>query len=143
MAITASAAAISPARTPRFAEHRRTQPFERQDETHDGDNVGRIDQLLKCECAHGFLVLPVLNMRSMRSVMKNPPTMLLKEAATATAPRTVESLRFVSAGDDDGSHHHNRVERVGERHQRRVQQRRDALDDLKTDKPRKNEDIKI
>ncbi len=41
-----------------------------------------------------FWACLVLNMRSMRSVMKNPPTMLLNEAATAIAPRIVES--FVS-----------------------------------------------
>ena len=31
-------------------------------------------------------------MRSMRSVMKNPPTILLNEAAMAIRPRMVESL---------------------------------------------------
>jgi hypothetical protein len=34
------------------------------------------------------------------------------------------------------------VERIGDGHQRRVQQRRDPLDDLKPDKPRQHENEK-
>ena len=71
---------------------RRTQPLERQNEQGHGDNVDKVDELLRSEGIHGFLVLLSLNMRSMRSVMRKPPTMLLNEAATATAPRTVESV---------------------------------------------------
>ena len=40
---------------------------------------------------HDFFGVPALNTRSMRSVMRKPPTMLLKDAATAMAPSAVES----------------------------------------------------
>ena len=36
--------------------------------------------------SHDFSGFPVLNMRSMRSVIRKPPTMLLNEAATAMVP---------------------------------------------------------
>src|SRR5580704_6199217 len=51
--------------------------------------------MLEVGWAHDFFAaLPVLNMLSIRSVMTKPPTMLLKEAATATKPSMVAS--FVS-----------------------------------------------
>src|ERR1700691_5246705 len=71
---------------------RRAEPFDRQNKKHGGDDVRAIEKLLGGDLAHGFLgCLPVLNMRSMRSVMKKPPTILLNEAATAMSPRMVES----------------------------------------------------
>ena len=71
---------------------RRTQPAQRQDEQGHSDNVGNVNELLRSHRVHGFLVRLSLNIRSMRSVMRKPPTMLLNEAATATAPRTVERV---------------------------------------------------
>ena len=69
---------------------RRTQQLERKNEENDRDNVGEIEILLKRERGHDFFDLD-LNMRSMRSVIRNPPTMLLNDAATAIAPSTVVS----------------------------------------------------
>ena len=82
-------------------------------------------------------------MRSMRSVMKKPPTMLLNEAATAIRPSTAESVVSCRPGDDDGGDHGDGVERVGQRHQRRVQQRRDALDHFEPDEARQDEHVEI
>ena len=90
-----------------------------------------------------FSGLPVLNMRSMRSVMKKPPTMLLEEAAMAINAEDGGEARLMASGDDDGADHDDGVERVGERHQRRVQQRRDALDQLEADEARQHEDVQI
>ena len=67
--------------------------------------------------------------------------MLLNEAATATAPENGGKRGFVAARDDDRSDHHDRIQSVGERHQRRVQQRRHSLDHFKSHEPRQNEDI--
>ena len=101
--------------------------------------ISNVNELLLEDVVHGFLDLLSLNMRNMRSVIRNPPTMLLKAAATATAPRTVESVLSMPAGDDDGRHHHNRVQSVGEGHQRRVQQRRDSPDHFESDEARQHE----
>src|SRR6185312_11620734 len=68
---------------------RRTQPLQRQNEEHNGNDVGKIQVLLQRKSVGHFLALPVLNMRNMRSVIKNPPTILLKDAATAIAPSAV------------------------------------------------------
>ena len=106
--------------------HRRAQELERKNEENDRDNVGEIEILLQRELVHDFFDLRDLNMRSMRSVIRNPPTMLLNDAATAMAPSTVVSVRLMPAGDDDGGNHHDRVESVGQRHQGRVQQRGNA-----------------
>ena len=72
---------------------RRAEPLDRQNEEDGGDDVGEVDE--SAGCRPGLMIfsgLPVLNMRSMRSVMKKPPTMLLNEAATAMSPRMVESV---------------------------------------------------
>ena len=65
--------------------------------------------------------------------------MLVIEAATAIAPRTVLTVDFCSPAmmiePDDG----DRRDRVGQRHQRRVQQARDVLDDLEADERRQHE----
>ncbi len=99
--------------------------------------------LLNVGGGHDFFVLPDLNMRSMRSVIRNPPTMLLNEAATAIDSQHGGERGFVPPGDDDGGDHHDGVQRVGERHQRRMQQRRDALDHFKSDEAGENEYKKI
>src|SRR5215469_327794 len=75
-----------------MCRNRRTQEFERKNEENGSDEVCKIEILLKRIGGHDFFDLPDLNMRSMRSVITNPPTMLLNEAATAIAPRTVVSV---------------------------------------------------
>src|SRR4051812_29392216 len=49
----------------------------------------------------------------------------------------------MTASNDDRRHHHNCIERVGERHQRRGQKRRYSLDELEPNEPRQNKNIKI
>src|ERR1700751_1220136 len=71
--------------------HRRAQPLERQNKQHNRGDVSEAEILLNGRDVHDFLAAPDLNMRIMRSVMKNPPTILLKEAATAIAPSVTVS----------------------------------------------------
>src|SRR5579872_4887746 len=68
-----------------------TQEPEGKNEENDRENVGEIQILLKIQRVHDCFDLPDLNMRSMRSVIRNPPTILLNDAATAIAPRIVVS----------------------------------------------------
>src|SRR2546430_6382074 len=66
--------------------HRRTEPFEREDKANHRGDIRKINDLLRGDRGHGFFALPARNMCSMRSVIRKPPTMLLKEAATAINP---------------------------------------------------------
>ena len=88
---------------------------------------------------HGFFGPLALNILSMRSVMMKPPTMLLVAATMAMVPSTVASVALVFAGEDDGAHHGDGIEGVGQRHQRRVQQGRDSADHLESDERRQHE----
>src|SRR5215472_12800960 len=64
--------------------------LERQNEKKRCNQVYRFDDLVRGERqVHGFCGRLVLNMRSMRSVIKNPPTMLLVAATMAMVPSTV------------------------------------------------------
>src|SRR4051812_37538948 len=58
------------------------QPAQRQDEENGREKVTELDQLLVHFCFSR-------NIFSMRSVMRNPLTMLVIEAATAIVPRSV------------------------------------------------------
>ncbi len=71
-----------------------------------------------------------LNIFSMRSVIRKPLTMLVIEAKTATAPRTVVSVRLLLAGQQHRADDGDRGDGVGQRHERRVEQPRDAPDDV-------------
>src|ERR1700722_8364011 len=71
---------------------RRAEPLQRENEEDGCDDVGEVDELTNGNRIHDFLGFPVLNMRSMRSVIRKPPTMLLNEAATAMVPSMVVSL---------------------------------------------------
>ena len=82
-------------------------------------------------------------MRSMRSVITNPPTMLLNDAATAIAPENRGEAGLMAAGDDDGRNHHDGVEGIGQRHERRVQQRGHPLDDFKSHEAGQDEDVQV
>src|SRR5580692_553553 len=73
---------------PSACSRRRAQEPEGENEENNRGNVGEIKILLKCERGHACFDLPDLNMRSMRSVIRNPPTILLNDAATAIAPNT-------------------------------------------------------
>ena len=73
--------------------------------------------------------------------MMKPPTMLLVAATMAMVPRMSASVDLALAGEDDGAHNRNGIQRIGQRHQRRMQQRRDPANHLESDECRKNKDI--
>src|ERR1700753_3435633 len=75
---------------------RRTHPLQRQNEQRRGDEVGHFDELRGRALHHDFLGPLALNIFSMRSVMRNPPTMLLVAATMAMVPRTVEKVVLCS-----------------------------------------------
>ena len=90
---------------------------------------------------YGFLGPLALNILSIRSVIMNPPTMLLVAATIAIVPSTVASVLCAASGQDDRADHRDRVERVGQRHQRRVQQGRDPPDHFEADECRQHEHV--
>ena len=61
-----------------------------------------------------------LNILSMRSVIRNPPTTLLVAATIAIVPSTVASVLLLLADEHDRANHRDRIKRVGQRHQRCV-----------------------
>ena len=82
---------------------------------------------------YGFLGPLDLNILSIRSVITNPPTTLLVAAMIARVPRSVASVLLLFAGQNDGAHDGDRVQCIGQRHQRRVEQGRDAPNHFKAD----------
>src|SRR5579863_5166401 len=72
---------------------RRVHPLQRQYEQAAGDQINDSDKRLAAkERGHDFVGRLDLNIFSMRSVMRNPPTMLLVAAMTASIPRMNDSL---------------------------------------------------
>src|SRR5205085_9274182 len=71
---------------------RRAHPFQQKDEQHAGDQVCDFDDgLSHGRGVHGLVGRLLLNILSMRSVIRKPPTMLLVAAITATIPSRKES----------------------------------------------------
>ena len=75
---------------------RRTEPLQCEHEPDHSEDVADVDEMLNGDRVHGFFALAVLNMWSIRSVIKKPPTMLLNDAATAMTSPRAESKRRVS-----------------------------------------------
>src|SRR5437870_5504050 len=76
---------------------RRTHPFRRQYEERAGDQINDFnDVLISGEIGHGLVGRLVLNIFSMRSVIRNPPTTLLVAATTAITPSTAEKVLLCS-----------------------------------------------
>src|SRR5260370_272162 len=72
---------------------RRAQPLQRKDKKRGGDQVGDFDDVFHAgQVGHGFFGPLALNIRSMRSVIRNPPTMLLVAATIAIVPRIFASI---------------------------------------------------
>src|SRR5262249_55245237 len=80
---------------------RRIHPLERENKERAGDQIDQSDEALAArELCHDLAVVPAnlglgrldLMIFSMRSVMRNPPTMLLVAAITARIPRMNDSL---------------------------------------------------
>ena len=121
---------------------RRTQPLERQDEQRRRNDVEDLDDVFTTdEAGHGLGALLTLNILSMRSVMMKPPTMLLVAATMAMVPSIVAKRLLPFARENDRAHHGDSVERVGERHERRVEKRGDPPDHLESDERGEHEDI--
>src|SRR4030095_2425463 len=76
---------------------RRTQPFQRQDEQRRRDHVSDFDDDIgRGHRVHAFLAPLDLNIFSMRSVMMNPPTILLVADTMATVPKIVANVDLCS-----------------------------------------------
>src|SRR5438309_157957 len=76
---------------------RRAHPFQRQNEERAGDQINDLnDVLIPGEIGHGLVGRLVLNIFSMRSVIRNPPTTLLVAATTAITPSTAEKVLLCS-----------------------------------------------
>ena len=88
-------------------------------------------------------LLSPLNIASIRSVIRKPPTTLIVAEATATKPRIVLHAPVLAARGDDRADERDARDRVGRRHERRVQQRRHARDDLVADEAGEDEDVEL
>src|SRR3989442_18847 len=76
---------------------RRAHPFQRQNEERAGDQINDFnDVLISGEIGHGLVGRLLLNIFSMRSVIRNPPTTLLVAATTAITPSTAEKVLLCS-----------------------------------------------
>src|SRR5262250_165258 len=77
---------------------RRTHPLQRENEECTRDQINNFDgKLAASEFVHDLVVGRLdLNIFSMRSVMRKPPTMLLVAATTAIVPRIAESVLLCS-----------------------------------------------
>ena len=81
-----------------------------------------------------------LNMPSIRSVTMKPPTMLIVPKAIAIVPIDLLERVVGDADHDQAAEHDDAVDRVGLRHQRRVQRRRHLRDHLEADEGGQHED---
>src|SRR5438067_11292405 len=76
---------------------RRAHPFQRQNEQRAGNQINDLnDVLISGEIGHGLVGRLLLNIFSMRSVIRNPPTTLLLAATTAITPSTAEKVLLCS-----------------------------------------------
>src|SRR5690349_21664999 len=75
----------------------RAHPLQRHHEQRRGDEVSQFDNgVCSGEWSHGFGLRLALNIFSIRSVMKKPPTTLLVAATMAMVPSTVDSVDLCS-----------------------------------------------
>ncbi len=129
----------------------RAEPLERKNEESGGDEVGALDQRVGGEEGSHFAA-------TRRRSTTFGPTRLEHlqhavgddEAADDVAGGGDDGdgaedrgeIGFVFTGEDDGADDGDGVESVGERHQWRVKQRRDAADDFESDECGQHEDVK-
>ncbi len=81
-------------------------------------------------------------MRSMRSVMRKPPTTLMVAQVTATKPRIWLREWWEPAARSDADER-DAADGVGAAHQRRVQERRNPRNDLVADERRQDEHVQV
>ena len=84
-----------------------------------------------------------LNILSMRSVIRNPPTTLTVAQITAMKPRMLLSGAVIAARGHQRADQGDAGDGVGRRHQRRVQQRRHPADHLVADEAGQDEDVDL
>ena len=124
---------------------RARQPLEREDEAHCGD------QIPQCELvrAHPYsFAAPVprsffLNMSSIRCVTRKPPNTLIDTSVTADDAEPAAPVEIRRARREHRADHDDARDRVGQRHQRRVQRRRHVPDDVVADEDRQHEDDQV
>ena len=81
-----------------------------------------------------------LNISSMRSVTRKPPTTLIVPKAIAITSSSSSRKPVGLADQEQAAEQHDPVDRVGGRHQRRVQGVRHLRDDLEADERGEHED---
>ena len=82
---------------PALRRARRAHPLQGEDEQGRGDEVGQLDDVFAADHGGPYLFgVLALNILSMRSVMRNPPTTLLIAATIAMVPKTVASVLLPS-----------------------------------------------
>ncbi len=104
------------------------EALEADDERDDREQVDQLDRL----AATHWPSLR-LNICSMRSVTTKPPTTLIAPKTTAIRPEDRREPAAAGTRDEDRADDHDAVDRVGARHQRRVQHRRHLRDHLEAD----------
>ena len=82
-----------------------------------------------------------LNMASIRSVTAKPPKMFTEARMTAMKPKTAADA--AGAGREQRADDDHRADRVGDRHQGRVQRRRHRPDHVVADEHREHEDDQV
>ena len=90
----------------------RAHPSQRKNEEDAGDQVNDFDDVLAaCElCGHGFVGRLDLNILSMRSVIRNPPTTLLVAAMTGEHAQDEREIALVFTHQHDGPDHGDGVQ---------------------------------
>ena len=123
---------------------RARQPAQRQDEQDAGDEIeqrGEIGGHRRVPHFFFFWYMP-----SMRWVTRKPPKMLTEARTSATKPSARAQIGPASLADqrhadrEQRADHDHRGDRVGHRHQRRVQRRRHRPDHVVADEDRQHED---
>ena len=85
-----------------------------------------------------------LNIFSMRSVIRNPATMLMVANITAMFPAPCSTwAQSPLPRDQNRADHGNRRDRVGQRHQRRVQQGRNAAHQFQAQRDRQHQHVRL
>ncbi len=113
------------------------QPTQRQDEQDGGDQVGERGQGRRASRPpHCFF----LNICSMRWVTRKPPKMLTLASMTAMKPNPARPAGHGQPRRQHRAHHDHRGDRVGHRHQRRVQRRGDVPHHVVADEAGHHED---
>ena len=144
------------------AAHRRRrarQPAQAVDEQREGDDVEDVEEVRvlqegrASDHALASVLLAVaprpasglaLNISSIRSVTRKPPTTLIVPKAIAITRITLLNVPLPDSADDQqAAEQHDPVDRVGARHQRRVQRVRHLRDHDEADEAGQHEDREV